>query len=428
MAKKKKEPKKVLRLVEDIIKPFPRQMEFLESTDKHHFTLYGGSAGSGKGIACCNQVITPFGPREMGSLEIGSQVSNPAGGVARVIATNELPDSEIFKVTLDDGSATRVTSGHLWLYRICRNMRKATRTYIDGEECDWRVATTLGLIEMMGRGRNLRVPSTEPVTFTTARRYKGDIDPYLLGLLLGDGYLGGIQIQCATADDEIASFLGEHGFVCTSGIAYRVGGQSGKKLGLSLERLNLRGKLAADKFVPHEYLYGSIMNRWSILQGLLDTDGHADVGGRIQFVSVSLQLATDVQFLVRSLGGKATMTSKIGSYRDLTGEKIECQRAYMLYIRFPAPENAFRLTRKREQCEGHGGFNSREEICKKIVSIEKDGVEDARCIQVDHPNGLILTDDFVTSHNSYIHGQAPQVKNGRSRYAYRRGGPRHLGL
>ena len=70
----------------------------------------------------------------------------------------------------------------------------------------------------------------------------------------------------------------------------------------SLRILGLHGS-PARQIIPPDYLLGSAEQRLALLQGLLDTDGHAGVV--VEYVSVSKRLARGVVELVQSLGGTA---------------------------------------------------------------------------------------------------------------------------
>ncbi len=75
---------------------------------------------------------------------------------------------------------------------------------------------------------------------------------------------------------------------------------------VSLEELDLMGKRAEEKAVPDAYLVAPIPVRHAVLQGLMDTDGTlAKSGLNVSFSSVSPELAEQVAWLVRSLGGRA---------------------------------------------------------------------------------------------------------------------------
>jgi hypothetical protein len=128
----------------------------------------------------------------------------------------------------------------------------------------------------------------------------------------------------------------------------------------------------------------------------MDTDGWTDKRDcNCCFYTTSQQLANDVLELVRSLGGKVSLTSKIGKYRDKNGDIKECKRIYILNISIDI--NPFYLKRKAEKYSAPQ-FNYQ----KMIVNIEKVRQEECQCIMIDHPEHLYVTDGYTLTHNTAI--------------------------
>lgn len=389
--------------VGDLFTPNPGpQTAFVKSSVTE--ILYGGKVGGGKAQPLSATVHTPFGPKKMGDVKVGDQVSNPDGSVARVIAVSPQGVKPIFKITMEDGGATRATGDHLWLHHLAEKVLKADRRYAPFGEADrvnGRVATTDGLRAMMDKPTPDRplLPLASPVRFTRSFRHDPrKVDPYLLGVLLGDGCRSEDGVRFSNIDENLIEDVGRiagHG-VTGGGGNWRVSEPG--ELRKALQALALYGLYSYEKFIPECYLYSPVEMRWPLLQGLMDTDGTVDEDGRTSYCTTSPRLAKDVQWLVRSLGGRATISEKEPFYRDEDGEKVPCRTAYNLYIQIRNKADLFRLARKKERCTPYQG--GRCEPHSRIVSIEPDGEEEAQCITVDHPNGLYLTDDFIVTHNS----------------------------
>jgi phosphate starvation-inducible PhoH-like protein len=146
------------------------------------------------------------------------------------------------------------------------------------------------------------------------------LDPYALGLLLGDGCLtGSTTPSFATEDLELVGAL-ERSLPETvvrhkEGCDYVLNHRSRRRgplpnpVSTLARELKLWGEHASTKFVPPDYLWNAPDVRLAVLQGLLDTDGGAVAQEgrtcRIQYTTTSPQLRDDVLFLVRSLGGVA---------------------------------------------------------------------------------------------------------------------------
>ena len=148
------------------------------------------------------------------------------------------------------------------------------------------------------------------------------MDPYALGLLLGDGCITCTTTPSfATRDPELAESLEAlvPGTVVRrkSEVDYVINRirQPGEVITLEnpvtgvMRRLGLAGRRSHDKFVPQDYLMNAAHVRLAVLQGLLDTDGGPVTQSgrtcRIQYTTISDRLRDDVVFLVRSLGGVA---------------------------------------------------------------------------------------------------------------------------
>lgn len=159
-------------------------------------------------------------------------------------------------------------------------------------------------------------------------------DPYFVGLYLGDGCcINGLNIT--TQREEVVEYLRE--FARTYGLGFRAAekrnGENKAKsyffpyafannntpnpLQVTIRGLGLEGKVAGDKFIPHQYKVASVEDRFSLLAGLLDTDAFYDKEkNTFEYCSKSKRLADDVVFVCRSLG----FFAKIGKTKVVKGE------------------------------------------------------------------------------------------------------------
>jgi phosphate starvation-inducible protein PhoH and related proteins len=243
------------------------------------------------------------------------------------------------------------------------------------------------------------------------------IDPYALGLLLGDGCLtGSTTPSFTTADGELAcaleSALDGAELRRKSDVDYvlnRVGGGRGgvivaNPVTAALRELGLCGTRSSTKFVPAPYLYNTSAVRLAVLQGLLDTDGGPVTQRgrtcRIQYTTSSARLRDDVVFLVRSLGGVAYVRTRAAAGRPPGGSNGHAIHhradAFVLDIRLPRGVEPFRLERKRHLYERHGGGRP----MRYVDAIEPAGEAETVCIQVAAADSLYVTDDFLVTHNT----------------------------
>jgi phosphate starvation-inducible PhoH-like protein len=354
------------------------------------------------------QVLTPSGFRPIGSLQVGDLVTGSNGLPTPVLGVYPQSRKEVFRVRTQDGASTLCCGEHLWAVTTLKD-RQYRRAH--------RVIETR---EMIGHLRRAHAHQYElplvsrPVEFEPR---EVPMDPYALGLLLGDGCLTGSTTPTfATADAELAVALetaldgielrrkGEVDYVLRHTAGHRGGVIVSNPVMVVLRSLGLAGTRSNTKFVPELYLHNSSDVRVAVLQGLLDTDGgpvtQRDRTCRIQFGTSSARLRDNVVFLVRSLGGVAYCRTREAAWRSpgrARGRDVHHRSdAYVLDIRLPAGIAPFRLRRKRELYGVSGGGRP----MRFIDSIEPAGEQETLCIQVAAADSLYVTDDFLVTHNT----------------------------
>lgn len=308
----------------------------------------------------------------------------PSGDAARITHVFERPARQCYRVVFDDGAEVLAADEHLWKFRVVGYSRKA------GGGNQWHWDDTSAMIGHVEAGRSVLIPTVNPLPMRSPMRLRAlPIDPYLLGLLLGDGCFTQGRVLYCTDDDELADVALEAG--AKESPAYE--GRTLRQFTMShlkakVERLGLKNTNSGTKFVPGWYKRAPVEVREAVLQGLMDTDGSVDERGYIEFVSVSRKLAEDVQWLARSLGAKASLTVKpIEGAAD----------AYRVYMQPAGKFRPFRLARKVARMRGY----MHDDLCRRVVKVEPAGIMDCNCIHIDHPDHLyVVTDGFIVTHNT----------------------------
>jgi len=323
-----------------------------------------------------SQVLTPWGFRPVGSLEVGDLVIGSNGLPTPVLGVYPQGRKEIFRVRTQDGASTLCCGEHLWAVTT-REDRRSGRPH-----------SVVETREMIGRLRRAHAHRFElprvsqPVEFEPRNV---PMDPYALGLLLGDGCLTTADSELALDGIELVR-KGEADDVLRHTAGHRGGAIVSNPVTVALRHLGLAGTRSTTKFVPELYLHNSSDVRLAVLQGLLDAGGGPVVQRgrtcRVQYGTCSGRLRDDVVFLVRSLGGVAYRRTR--------------SAAFVLDIRLPEGIEPFRLTRKREVYRLSGGGRP----VRFIDSIEPAGEQETLCIQVAAADSLYVTDDFLVTHNT----------------------------
>jgi phosphate starvation-inducible protein PhoH and related proteins len=354
-------------------------------------------------------VLTPDGWRPIGDLRVGDLVIGSNGEPTPVIGVYPQGERDVYRVTAQDGAWTLCCGEHLWTVRTASDRRR---------DKPWRVLETQEMIGNLraAHARRYELPLlSAPVCFPER---EVPMDPYALGLLLGDGCLTGATTPSfATGDPELAVALGE----LLPGIEVRHKGgvdyvlnrvtEPGQVITIAnpvtavARELDLCGARSGTKFVPETYLRNTAEVRVALLQGLLDADGgpvvQADRTCRVQFTTTSILLRDDVIELVQSLGGVAYTRRRMAEGRKpgrAHGRDVHHRRdAHVVDIRLPEGIEPFRLARKRDKYHAAGGGGR---PMRFIDSIEPAGREECVCIQVAAEDSLYVTQDHLLTHNT----------------------------
>ena len=384
------------------------QQEAFDGACRNRMYLITGPAGTGKAQPMDAKILGPEGWMNMGDVRIGSKVVGVDGLPHRVDGVYPQGRKPIFRVTMTDGAVTECCADHLWL----------TRSQRDRDE--FRTGQVQTLRDISGAlkepsGKHLHwIPLVPPVEFSTRDL---PLDPYALGLLLGDGCLRRSPCSFSNPESELVQALasllppGTHLKRSTSNpIDYRIIGQGrGRSHPLQdiLKALEMFGKGSTEKFIPDQYKFTKSGHRVALLQGLLDTDGSVS-GSTLEYSTSSVRLAEDVLFMVRSLGGTSSWGVRQPTY-TYRGERRQGHTSYRLHICLPGFVWPFRLMRKACSHTPRTKYVPR----RAIEKIEPAGVKEVQCISVDAPEQLYVTDDFIVTHNTFAINKV--VEDARSR-------------
>lgn len=359
-----------------------------------HHSAYLASRGKGKAHPYSQVVYTPEGAKQWGDIKIGDVLFGDDGNLTRVTEIPFDEEEKIYTVTLSDGRKLQCTSGHNFYVRDSRkhpHMRVADLWEI--MHTDYAHKRKDGGVEYY-----YALPNNKKVEFNPQRVL---LDPYTLGILLGDGNLtkahaNGIEFTSGYEDVEVYK----------QQIPYEISSNKTKYshtiritniLGI-LKDYKLEGTLSHTKFIPKEYLFNSSEVRLAVLQGIMDTDGTVNNNGVPMLTTTSKQLAEDVRWLCHSLGFNSTMFTKQGKYKGADGVHV-CKMTYNITIL--TNDSIFRLQRKLDKLDGFkSAYGRSRRDWTRIVDIKYSHIEKAKCVKVDNDSHCYLIGDFIVTHNT----------------------------
>lgn len=365
-------------------------------------SILGDSVGLGKSQPLKAKVLTPTGWKRMGDLQVGDRVIGSSGKPVRVTGVFDQGLRPVVQVKLTDRTVIECDREHLWATNTSdRNARRMPH----------RVYTTAEIAKTLRWGGNLKQLRHFIPVLSSPAEFTGQctlpLHPYVIGALLGDGGLSQHSVMFSTSDAFILKkmdgllpcgvFIKR---VPTSKYDYRIRSMGGvgrsNIVRAALRDLGLTGLRSIAKYIPDQYLFASTENRLHVLQGLMDTDGSAYSNGYVEFCSVSRSLASDVAFLVQSLGGVAKVSLGKSYCHLKTGDRVRCNDRYRVGVVMPVGLCPFSLPRKADMYRSH----KRNGPSRAIHSVTDVGEKLCRCISVDAPDQLYVTAGCAVTHNT----------------------------
>lgn len=355
--------------------------------------------GAGKALRHGSKVYYSGYEGAIEDVKVGDQIFGQDGKLTTVTGVFPQGVKQLYRITLRDGRTVDCCGEHLWKvwdqglkgWRT-RNTEHLHRTN-NGKQIEHRTGNTV-------KKQRYLLPKNEPVNYPEKDL---PIDPYYLGVWLGDGSADNPGDLCGI-DQEIKDWVKKYG--ASLGLPYRenneeqtfsIGcGATGCKS--KLTKAFRQYKLRCNKHLPKDYIYSSYDQRLALLQGLMDTDGTCYASGIIEFSNTNTNLIAGVEQIARSLGINCSTTWSKGSYIDKYGVKIPCKDSAKVRMFTSLP--LFRLPRKLANYKPKQARGKNYENLISIVSIEKVDEDFATCIQVDNEDHLFLTNDFIVTHNT----------------------------
>lgn len=381
---------------------------------------------TGKAVPVDTKVLTPKGYVRIADLKVGDEVTSAGGNRTKVTGMYPQGKKQVYKVMFGETGKCR----EFTTIECCKDHLWTVQTEEDREKGTYRVMSTEALMNgTMRRGhdkhRNYSVDYVEPVQFESCGELL--IKPYTMGVLIAEGGFTGGGIRVSMGDELIVSrvahelpdnvkYVNKYNYAIVS--KEKKTDEHGHPVksytGQALVKYGLWEKYAYEKHIPKEYLYAPVQDRIELIRGLFDSDGCA-VSNGCEYSTTSEQLAKDVCFLVRSLGGRCRITERMGCYR-VNGIRKETRINYRVFCKFPNTINPFYIHRKASACN-----SKMKKLHHFIESIEPtDEYKEMVCISVaDESKQYVIGESMIPTHNTtvgtwFVLFRAGQSPNGSS--------------
>ena len=367
---------------------------------EHGGGIDSSGRGSGKALALDTPVPTPDGWKNHGDLAVGDVVFDHAGQPCRVTARSEVwLDRDCYRMVFSDGTSIVSSAEHEWIVQLGHRSKNELLTTKDLSER--RLLSTCSRGKFTGDEKTFSIPAHDGLVLPEVSL---PIDPYVLGIWLGDGNSKSGRVT--TLDDFVVSELLRLGY--SPDAVYSKKKTKAKTYSFSKLHQELDGAgLLGNKHIPMEYMRSSFSQREALLQGLMDSDGYApNSSSQSEYVSMSPRLANDVTELMRTLGltprqsfGDASLNGKYCGQKNrvlvsVRGESVKC---------FRLPRKASRISSSRMVNQPWPLLPREQPHVRHIISVERVGSVPTSCIEVNSGSRMYLAGPgMVPTHNSTI--------------------------
>jgi replicative DNA helicase len=371
------------------------------------YKIYYGGRGGSKCLKIGTKIIMADASlRKIEDVQKNDKVMGP-DGKSRSVLNTTTGTSELYKVKQSPAIDYIVNSEHILSLKKSNCSKKPYEMlssgkyrHPNGRYPSWPDITNIKVTEALKQSKrwaeHFRGYKCESLPFP---EQEVKIDPYFLGVWLGDGT--GRELRITTADKEIIDSCKKYAKSFGGNIS--VNGKSGnnaKDIGFLIKngRVNplwqkfKKYNLPNNKHVPAQYIYNSEQKRLALLAGFIDTDGWLK-NNCYEIVQKSETLIRNIWLIANTLGFKTNLrkikctcgnNGKVGDYWALT-------------ISGNAWRIPVRIARKKinkKDC------NPNKDFLVSKVEIESQGIGEYAGIGIDGDHLFLLEDGTVT-HNSW---------------------------
>lgn len=430
----------------DVFKP--HNWQFAPLNSKAPIMLLTGSAGGGKALALDTEIPTITGFKPMGDVRVGDILFDRFGEPTCVVAvTDIMVNRPCHRIYFSSGESVIADAEHLWIVRDY----KRDRNFLASTEY---MANSLHVFQSKRTNYSVDV-----VTAVDYQSKEVPIDPYVLGMLLGDGYFRDLSITTADQeiveliDDRLDSYYLKH----TGGLHYAIRPKEGYRpfrqvitparvykhtladryvamgknfdgnetyLGIyptkdgaeiaadaytndfgpnvrgdgirhELIELGLNGTRSLTKFVPDIYKYNDYGTRLWLLRGLMDADGYIDPGRG---------RAEFTSISKRLANDVHEMLCSLGVKAHISKKNMTFNgEPYVTWrVQFTSDLPVFAINRKAKYVL-HPDDLRETQRRRYITDIEQIESVPVKCIEVDNEDGsFLITRSYIPTHNSRL--------------------------
>jgi hypothetical protein len=217
------------------------------------------------------------------------------------------------------------------------------------------------------------------------------IDPYILGVWLGDGH--SVDNKITQANENVWDEIIKRGYEVGKDVSQGGAGKATTRTIRGIRHILKDLNLLNNKHLPDVYLSSSFEQRLDLLRGLMDSDGYYNKT-RKRF-SVTTTRLHQVEFSTKIMSSLGLKTTTVPFTKKFNGKLIKCYNVEFTTNEF----NPF-LCRNQDINLNELGIKNKRTY-KVIKTVEEVDSIPTKCIEVDSPSSTFLYGHtFSVTHNT----------------------------
>ena len=363
---------------------------------------FTGGTGGGKEQPIDEPVLTANGWVKMGDLKIGDELFSPLNTEPSFV-TGIYPQGvkPVYKVTTSDGRTSRCGLEHLWTVRT----HKQVTNWRKGKDSAFVKTTKEIMEEYLSKGKNIFIPLARPYD---GKEKELPIDPYVLGVWLGDGCCHSKVLLISNDESDVISKIAKrldstcriHNEQNYTNVIHQ--NEKTKNVLSVLKSIGL-DVYSRDRFIPEDYLHASVKQRMELLKGLMDSDGNIEEKNRYSFSTTSTGIKDGFVELCRGLG-------YIVSVRKDNRTRYKSGVCWDICIQtndiiFSSKKHLDKYYANLEKYKNKNREYNHDHV--RITNIEYVGDKECQCIMVSNKDHVYCTHDYLVTHNTVALYYAP---------------------
>ena len=342
-----------------------------------------------KGLPLDTPILTSTGWLTMRDLKVGDKVFDKDGNLCNVIVKSEVHHNPCYKITFGTNFQITADCDHRWLvyFKTHPNTkyRGKPREVIMTTKEIYNLMKSLTPTQLKNGYNTPKIEIAKPLQLEEKEL---PLDPYILGLWLGDG-----DSSCGKITQELNAksweYIKQHGFELSHNYEKREGVKAETRVVYGLITILRKIGVLNNKHIPDTYMTASFNQRLNLLRGLMDSDGYYDYTHKQYCMRTHYKWqAQGVIALASSLGVKVTFNifDITNGYKPATAYDIKFMTSAF---------NAFMCRNQDIELKN----NSRNYW--NIQKVEPVEMVPTQCIAVDSPSHTYLcTEHLLITHNT----------------------------